>query len=152
MLKIYAAGPMTGLSVADIKARYQRVMNDLDDTFKVFHPMIDHQNFETTTRDPNHKVGANTAPKQTQRSFFGRDKWMVQQCDILLADFSQATVTSIGTCFEIAWAHILGKYVVSIMPDGNPHEHAFIYMASDTIFQDYESAIEYLKKLSTSSF
>lgn len=152
---IYAAGPMSGLTVEQIKERYTEVLNQLSPFYHVLHPMIDHENFETTTKDPSFVVEANGAEKQIQRSFFGRDKWMVSQADIMLADWTQSSLTgnvSIGTIAEASWAHAWRKYVVSVLPPGNPHEHAFIYMLSDTIFETTEEAIEYLKKLPTGHF
>lgn len=154
---IYAAGPMSGLTVGEIKARYSQVMIDLTPRYNVLHPMIDHENFETTTKRPDFVVEANGAEKQIQRSFFGRDKWMVRQADIVLADWSQASVSgrvSIGTVAEVSWAHAWNKYVVSVLPEGegNPHEHAFIYMLSDTIFKTYAEAAIYLLKLPTGAF
>ena len=152
---IYAAGPMSGLSISQIKDRYTQVLRDLTPFYHVLHPMIDHENFETTTKDPEFIVEANGAEKQIQRSFFGRDKWMVQQSDIVLADWTQSSETgrvSIGTIAEVSWAHAWNKYVVSILPENNPHEHAFIYMLSDTIFTTYDEAVKYLQKLPTAAF
>lgn len=152
MLKIYAAGPMSGLTVSQIKERYERVLLDLGADYQVFHPMIDHSAFECKTADDNFVVEPRSEA-QVQRSFFGRDKWMVTSCDVLFADFTQDTgKVSIGTMMEIAWAHLLGKYVVLVMPPGNTHEHAFVDQAADTVFADYDSAVRYLLKLAHSKF
>ena len=149
-LKVYCAGPITGLTGQEVFEHYDDVSARLKDAgFQVFHPMIgkDHMRTEESFKSTGH----NENPITKDRSIYGRDKWMVSQADIVFTDFTRATKASIGCCFELAWANLLGKQTVVVIPDmtTNPHNHAFIKEASDIIFSNTDEAIEYLNMLST---
>jgi nucleoside 2-deoxyribosyltransferase len=148
--KIYVAGPMTGIPVQEVIDRYQFTRDKLFSWYDVLHPMIDHKCFEAHC-DDRQGIPACAAP-HIEKSFFGRDKWMVQQADIVFADLTDAKQISIGTTMELAWAHMLGKYTITVLPPGNCHDHAFIHQASVTIFPDTDAAILYLQKLADRRF
>jgi nucleoside 2-deoxyribosyltransferase len=86
-------------------------------------------------------------PSSNNHAIKARDMWMVRQSDILLADFSSAEVASIGSCMELAWANMLGKHVISIIPEDNVHRHAFILECSDIVFTTISEAYIYLRGL-----
>ena len=88
--------------------------------------------------------GYEGSPLTKESSIVLRDNWMVRQADIIFANLGGVTKISIGTMFEIAWAYMLGKYVVVVMEKDNPHRHAFIEECA-TIFEDEEEALCYLE-------
>ena len=87
-------------------------------------------------------------PVATNHAIFERDKWMVNQCDVILADLSNSGQrVSIGTVMELAWAAQLGKHSVVILPKENIHRHAFILESADVIFEMWDDAFFYLESL-----
>jgi nucleoside 2-deoxyribosyltransferase len=83
----------------------------------------------------------------SNHGIFERDRWMVQQCDILYLDLTGTERVSIGCMMELAWAAILGKYAVVVMNKENIHRHAFVVEAADIIFENADIALAYLAKL-----
>jgi threonine dehydrogenase-like Zn-dependent dehydrogenase len=67
------------------------------------------------------------------------------------ANFLGATKASIGSCFEVAWAHILGKHVIVVMEENNPHQHAFILEGADVVFDNERAALRYLSNWGATS-
>ena len=91
-------------------------------------------------------------PLTTNHAIFSRDKWMVQQVDILFANFTGATIVSIGSMFELAWGSLLGKQVIVVIDKKNIHQHAFVLEAASIIFEDENEAISYLTKLARKEY
>lgn len=67
----------------------------------------------------------------TSRGIMTRDFNDVKQCDALLVNLLGATVPSLGTIMELAWAYAMQKpAVVVIEESGNPHDlHPMIHEA-----------------------
>jgi nucleoside 2-deoxyribosyltransferase len=86
-------------------------------------------------------------PVSTNHAIYERDKWMVEQCDIVLMDLTYAKFASIGCTMELAWASLLNKHTIIVMGEDNVHRHAFILEAADIIFATMDDAIGYLRLL-----
>ena len=152
-MKIYLVGPISGESyddvVASIEERSSAILEQVTGA-QVYHPMIGKSylrneiKFKSTAYDQY--------PMSTNRAIVGRDKWMVRQSDVIVADFRSAQIVSIGSMFEIAWAHLLGKLVVVMMGDDNVHQHAFVIEAADVIFETFEEVVEYLQKIQKGAY
>ena len=86
-LKIYCAGPITGLTGEQVFNHYDNVSSKLRGAgFQVFHPMVgkDHMRTEVGFKSTGH----NENPITKDRAIYGRDKWMVKQSDIIFKIFS----------------------------------------------------------------
>jgi nucleoside 2-deoxyribosyltransferase len=144
-MKIYTAGPITGLSYAQVMDRYESQAARLREYgYEVLCPMV----CKGFLKDEESLDGFGyDHPTATNRAIKGRDKWMVKQSDIVLVDFTQAVVASIGSCMEIAWAEEYNKHVIAVLPQDNVHRHAFILESVDVIFEDIYEAYGYLKGL-----
>lgn len=147
MMKIYLAGSITGLSYQEVVAAYQYKSNVLQKFgYEVLCPMTGKQKLK------NEKIlsamGYEDSPISKPHAIFERDKWMVTQSDIVFADLSMSgDRVSIGTVMELAWASLLNKHTVSVIPENNVHIHAFVVEATDVLFGDVASAMTYLTKL-----
>lgn len=143
---IYCVGPITGLTAEEVFTYYDKVTSTLRGYgYDVFNPMTGKDHLRTEEEFKG--SGYECTPFTADHSIVNRDKWMVQQSDIVFADFTRGKDrASIGTCFEMAWAYMTGKLIVSVIPDGNIHDHAFIKQAS-TVFKTTDEALEYLKQL-----
>lgn len=148
-LKIYLAGPISGQSYEDVVDYYRiasMYFNDIG--YTVFHPMTGKGHLRTELKFKAEGYGD---PIASNHAILRRDKWMVRQADIILANLLPANGTvSIGTITEMAWANLLGKHVIVVMEDGNIHQHAFVKELADIIFSTYKEAEQYLGNLITS--
>lgn len=141
--KVYLAGSISGRSYDSIVTDYREKANYLEKLgYETFCPMTGKGYLRNEIKLKAHDY---THPASTNHAIYNRDKWMVQTVDIVLADLSHSKETvSIGTMMEIAWASMLGKHVVTVMPKGNIHNHAFVYEASDIVFETLKEALLYL--------
>lgn len=144
--QIYCVGPITGLSAQEVFDYYDGVSETLSEAgFKVLNPLTGKDHLRT--EEEFKSSGYECSPLTADNSIVNRDRWMVQQADIVFADFTRGKDrASIGTCFEMAWANLGGKLIVSVIPDGNIHDHAFIKQVS-TVFKTTEEAVDYLSLL-----
>lgn len=85
-----------------------------------------------------------TEVSSTDKAIVNRDFNDVATCDAVLADFRTATRVSIGSCVEFGWASALRKPIVTVMSDGNPHDHGFIHQLSTYVVSDMSEALDLL--------
>lgn len=141
---IYCAGPITGQSGKDVFEYYDNITEKLKG-FKVIHPMTG-KDFLRTESD--FSAYGYFQPIAQDKSIFNRDKWMVKQSDIVFANLTRGRdKVSIGTVMEIAFAHLMGKLVIAVIPIDNIHNHSFIDQACATVFTDEKEAFDYLAHL-----
>lgn len=149
-LKIYLAHPMSGLSWNEVEKYYTKTIKILKKVgYGVLHPMIAKKELKGTNFNP---IGEKNNPVITSHAITRRDHWMVNQADIVFVDLTNAEDKSIGCVSEIAVGYNLGKHVICVMEKENIHRHVFIKEQSDIIFETYEQAISYLKKLINGSY
>lgn len=148
-LKIYLAGPIAGQTGEAVNRGFTERAAILSDFgYLIYHPMVGKEHLILQS-DTFKASGYDEFPIATSHAIFARDKWMVSQADIILADLSYSgNRVSIGTMMELAWANLLGKQVIVIMPHGNIHDHLFVHEAATIRFTDLEDAYDYLKELS----
>lgn len=84
----------------------------------------------------------NPAPVLTQR-----DKWMCQQSDVVLANFTGSEKASIGTCIEIGWASLANVPIIAVLEKGNVHDHAMITSLVNFRVDTLEEAVPILRGL-----
>ncbi len=83
------------------------------------------------------------------KHLFNRDKNDVITSDALLVNLYGATKVSIGTMFEIAWAHILNIPTVVVMESENIHVHPFVSEAASFVVPSLELGYSVIIKLLT---
>jgi len=147
-MTVYLAGPITGQGYAETMYEFLQKKLVLEDYYRVLHPMLGKGELRNETKfrasDYVH------VPVATNHAIVERDRWMVEQSDVVFADLGEATQVSIGTCFEMAWAAMLGRHTVVVLPEDGPHQHAFVLEAADVIFRTSVEAIAYLIDLAKS--
>ncbi len=144
-MKIYIALPISGRG-------YDAVVTEIFDKkrileghgYEVLQPMTAKGYLRNEKKFVAHGYGN---PVSTNHAIVERDKWMVANSDVVFMDFSAATDVSIGCTMELAWGALLGKHTVIVLPETNPHRHAFILDSADIVFETSEEAIGYLKLL-----
>jgi nucleoside 2-deoxyribosyltransferase len=145
-MKIYLAGPISGREYNEIIGRYAAKISLLSDMgYDVYCPMTGRQYMRN---DIKLKASGTGNPLSINHAIVERDRWMVSNVDIVLADLTNSGErVSIGTLFELAWASLLGKHTIIIIPKENIHRHAFVLESGDIIFDAEEDAYDYLKDL-----
>lgn len=146
---VYCAHPISGMTWDEVFNYYEDIKSVLNKMgFNVLHPMTGKSSIRTEINERFKPAGYSSKKNKiaSNHAIFERDKWMVQNCDILYLDLSNNNGTpSIGCMMELAWASLLGKYVVTVMPEEDTHRHAFVIEASDVIFEDKQEALDYLE-------
>lgn len=147
-MKIYVAHQITGLTFDQVVSYYNGMGVFLKGLgYDVLCPMTA-KGYLRTDENERFQPKGYQYPVSTNHAIFERDKWMVEECDVLFCDFTDSERTLIGCLFELAWASLLGKHTITVVPKGNIHQHAFVLEASDICFSTTEEAYEYLKQLS----
>ena len=83
----------------------------------------------------------------SSKDIFNRDKFDVSRSDILLFNFTNRKVSIIGSLFELAWGHLLGKYcVLAVDKESIYAKHPFVKESASIIFDNIEDAIDYVGK------
>jgi hypothetical protein len=141
MKKIYLAHPISSMSTDEVFTYYDNMTNILKPIYEVLSPMLGKDSLRC---EKEFRAEGYGDPMISNHALFERDTWMVKQCDIILCDFTDARVSSIGCAMELAIGSWLYKHTVIVMPKGNINDHAFIREAGDIIFDNIDSAIEYL--------
>lgn len=146
MKKIYLAGPISGLSYDEVTDFFTSKYEKLKDFYDITHPMLGKDYLRNELEFKAHGYGN---PISTNHSITLTDFWRVDQSDILFIDFSSGVDrVSIGGVAEMSRAFAKNKLIITVLPDNNIHNHAFILEMSTTIFKTNEEAIDYLLNIS----
>ena len=79
----------------------------------------------------------------SQRAVVAKDRFAVlQRADAMLVNFADAPAVSVGTCVEFGWADATRIPIITILPEDNPHNHAFIREMSGWVVSDLEAALD----------
>ena len=145
-MRIYIARPISGCSYEEVVQYYQTTADRLRAIgYEVFHAMCAKTYLQS---EKDFKAEGYEFPLSTDHAIVERDRWMTEMADIIFVNLSDCKRVSIGTMFEMAWAHQLGKHSVVVMEKDNIHRHSFVLEASDVLYETYSEALDYLEKLS----
>ena len=144
--QIYIAHKISGASGDEVFDWFDKTRDDLEYLgYGVLSPMSNKGEFRNELK---YRAEGYDDPVVQNHAIFERDRWMVTQADMLLMDLTGTTQPSIGCMMELAWASMLGKHTIIVLPKDNTHRHAFVLEAGDIIFETYPEAIDYLTRLS----
>lgn len=141
---IYLIGPISGLSYNDAVSHFDERASKLPQ-YNILHPMLgkDYLRNELELKSHGYKN-----PISTNHAITLADFWRVDKSDILFADFTKAKDrVSIGTVAEISRGFAKNKLIITVLPDDNIHNHAFILEMSAIVFKTVEEAVEYLNNI-----
>lgn len=123
-MKVYLAGPITGLTYAQGQDWREYIAQKLK-SFGIggFSPL--------RGKDYLKGEGALSGsyeqhPPSTQKGLNGRDRNDVMTADAVIINLLGAIKISIGTMIEIGWADAYRKPVILVMEAGNPHDHPMV--------------------------
>lgn len=141
---IYLAGPISGLSYDDAITHFIERANKLSN-YDILHPMLGKEHLRSELELKAQGYGN---PISTNHAILFADFWRVDQCDILFIDLTKGKDrVSIGTVAEMSRAFAKNKLIITVLPDDNIHNHAFILEMSTIIFKTTDEAINYFNNL-----
>ena len=127
MKSIYLSGPISGLHYDEAARGWrQDAGHILEDAGAI---VLDPTKLETENEkggaiDP---LGDQDSAMLNWKSITTKDRFYVQQADLMILNLLGAQRVSIGSMIELGWADLLRKPVVLIMePEFNMHEHAMV--------------------------
>lgn len=141
---VYLAGPMKGLTFEAcnrwrIEAAFRLGERGIATINPVEAELIAHQGALSCSGN-----GVMTSPK----AIVAKDRhYVLNRATAMLVNFTDAPAVSIGTCVEFGWADAARIPVVTVLPDDNPHHHAFIRELSGWVAADLNDAIGILAAL-----
>jgi len=139
--KVYCGGPVAGLTWDEAMAWRREAGKKLADYgLEAVFPMEKER--ALADRGPLPQTGVDDVPGCSAEEIFESDMGALSQCQYLLVNFLGATRPSLGTAWELGWAYArhLSTYVV--VEPGSVHDHLFITVGCDWLFETLEKAIE----------
>jgi len=149
-LTVYCVHPISGMSADQVFNYYDNIRKTLEECYNVLIPMFGKSSLRTELEF--RAEGYTDNPLTTNHAIFGRDRWMVEQADVIYANLLGTKRVSIGSMMELAWASMMNKHVVLVMEEENVHRHAFVLEAADIVYDNVEDALDYLRELSGKKF
>ncbi len=120
---VYLAGPIKGLLYDVATTWREEFKRALDPRITALSPM----------RGKEYLLGTQPIADaysehvlSTGKAIVSRDSFDVRRADVLVVNLLGAAQVSIGTMFELAWAHQQHTPIVLVMEPGNVHDHAFV--------------------------
>jgi nucleoside 2-deoxyribosyltransferase len=162
-MKVYLAGPITGLTFGEAASWREYVIPKL--AAPVRHPnVLLHQDAPPSgivgwsplrAKDyllergvlSGHPGAYTDQVLSSAKGILTRDHWDVQTCDMMLVNLLGATTISIGTVLEIGMAHEARKPMVVAMEEDNVHNHAMLNTAVGWIVDDLDYAVDLVRAI-----
>ena len=128
MKSIYLSGPISGLMYDEAALGWrQEAGQTLEAAGAV---VLDPTRLETEHNDTPGPISALANPQSVMlnwKSITTKDRFYVQETDVVLMNLLGASRVSIGSMLELGWADLLRKPVVLVMEkEGNLHDHAMV--------------------------
>lgn len=145
-MKVYLAGPITGLSYGEAVDWRQDAIKRLNDHNIVgLSPLRSKQYLSQTTSFADRY---DEYVLSTQKGIVARDRWDATRCDVILVNLEGAERVSIGSVMEIAWADAHRIPIVLVLDEGNLHDHAMVREVAGFIVPTLDAGLEVVIALS----
>lgn len=149
-MNCYLVGPIRGLTYADATDWRDFAIQQLTPMgYHCYSPMRG----KAYLKDKGPLLGDNNTgafeqfPMSSAKGIFRRDILDVTRSDVTLANLVGAEAVSIGSVMEIMRAYDHEKYVLTVMEEGNIHNHPFVVEASSLVVPTLEYALEVMQVL-----
>lgn len=141
MSKVYLCGPMSGLTVDQIKHEWrQEVFEQLrNNNIECFSPVRHRENLIDGCVS---HMGAEDDAFMSAKGITTRDRFDVQRCDLLFCSVLGSKEISRGTLIEFGWADAWRKPIVLCMEPGNVHEHLMVLDVANYVVPTLDKGIE----------
>lgn len=143
-MKIYLAGPITGLSWDGATDWRKFVKENINESIQTLSPL---RGKEFLKKAKTISDNYSEMPLASIKGINTRDYNDVRTCDALLVNFLDSQNVSIGTVMEIAWARAFNKPVVCVMEADNIHNHSMLNYACGYIINTLEEGIKIIESI-----
>ena len=137
---VYLAGPVTGMSYQGATDWREWVISFLD--FHGIRGISPLRGAKYLSRESYIADFYDGHIMSTQKAITTGSRHDAQQCDIVLANFLGATKPSLGTVMELGWADAARTPIITVIEEGNPHDHAMIREVSGYMTNNLHTAAE----------
>lgn len=156
MIGIYAAGPIEGCTMVEALGWRKNLAFRFTKEIRqgqviIYDPMHGKEKLVAPDKKIVPENYRGNSPLATGPAIFHRDIAMIDQCDVVLANFAAANAASKGTLFELGYAFALGKMLIVVSKREGITNHPFINIPA-IVYPDINDAIVYIKSLVTSGF
>lgn len=143
-MKVYLAGPITGLTFDDANDWRTDVEHELERYgIEALNPLRGKEHLAGIGPLPDVFDGASAALRQ--------DLEDIDAADLVLAHFLGAERPSIGTCIELGYAYARGVPILAVADVDNPHSHMFVQYVSTFWATTLDEALERIVSTMVSS-
>jgi nucleoside 2-deoxyribosyltransferase len=145
---IYLAGPISGLKLKDSIKWRNEVREQLSDKWHVFSPSESDLNAGASEEDviPENRPGWRHI-NCTSSGLVTGDEFLIRKSDWLLVNLRGAEKVSLGSMWEMGFAWGLNKQIITVIREGERHDHPFVRRRSHVFVPDLPEAVEYLRNL-----
>jgi len=144
--RVYLAGPITGLTFEEATGWREEVTDVLTSLgYEVFNPL--RGEIELARSHAETPIEATT--KAGRASVFKRDTFDVRRSDIIVADLTGIGMRSVGTLFELGYAHAMGKMIIALVdkpPKGKKY-HPFISGCAASVLHSLDDLYTLMSEL-----
>jgi nucleoside 2-deoxyribosyltransferase len=144
--KVYLAGPIAGLTydgATDWRETVEKYLSNY--MIAAVSPMRSKEYLKTA--GIIHAYGYSDLILSSDKSIVTRDRFDVENCDVMLVNLLGAEKVSIGTMVEMGWADFNRKPMVVVMENGNIHVHAFVTELAGYVVDNLDSALFIIKAI-----
>lgn len=143
---VYLAGPISGLTYGGATDWRAYVASQLPPWIKALSPMRGKKYLDNgeTIGDSYEDILLSS-----QSAITARDRFDVQNADLVLFNFLDADRVSIGSCIEVGWADAFRTPAIAVMEEGNLHDHAMIREIAGWRADTLDAAIAAVKAILT---
>lgn len=148
-MKVYLAGPITGVSYKETTGWREWMQEYLGDRFELLSPLraktyLDSEEKIWDSYEEGHPIQVALSGR---KGINARDHWDCSRADIIFVNLLGAKRVSIGTCMEIAWGFTYRKPVIVCMEEDNIHRHGMIMESATHIVDQFEYGVAILEAL-----
>lgn len=147
MKTIYLAGTISGMTFEECTDWREYVAERLQLHYDTLNPMRGKAYLKAETEGRLLEGAYEEHPLSTAKGITRRDHWDVRTCDIVLFNLNNAPRVSIGSMIEMGWASAYQKFIVTVLPTAQLHDHPMVRELSDVIVPTLEEAIKVLKAI-----
>ena len=143
---VYLCGPITGVPLREATGWRRAVAELLAGEAHVIDPTRDAP--DTIRRSDLASTRALTAERALHGGqTLARDRADIRRSNLVLACFLGAKSASIGSVGEMFWADAMGKPIVVVREEDNPHNHDMLNAIAGWVFTDLDSAIRQVRRI-----
>lgn len=153
MKRVYLAGPIAGLSYDAAACMWRKKAFEELNRYGIaaYSPMrakgfLAKVSGILSSTIPPHAIDG--SQYTSAKGIVGRDRFDVQNCDVVLVNLLNAPRVSIGTMVEFGWANAWDKPIVTVMEENDPyHDHLFVHQLSTYVTPTLDTGLEMVKNM-----